>query len=257
MRDRFLPTPAGWDARRYSHVYKGVAEPVGVVSPVPQQGGGGWGRGQQSPRDDVIRGLPRDFGKYRRSRSDCASDNQNRSLVITPHFGGLIHVASRRSNRFMGLDTTARIGASYPKLYLNYRYSFFDHNRASVYAENKPDPFALPSALIPDRRAPAGLGPATAPQACQKTAACPVQGRGIKPQRDPAAHPHQRDLAEVDQTQLRIKRPHRNPEIKNRPKTVNMRHFIRKSGRQGFAARTEICDQRRPNACSCAKIGSK
>ena len=59
MRDRFLPTPAGWDARRYSYLYKGVAEPVGVVSPVPKQGGGGWDRGQQSPRADIIRGVAR------------------------------------------------------------------------------------------------------------------------------------------------------------------------------------------------------
>jgi hypothetical protein len=48
------------------------------------------------------RGLPQDFGKYGRSRSTCASDNQKRSLIIPPHFESMNHVASRRSNGFMG-----------------------------------------------------------------------------------------------------------------------------------------------------------
>ncbi len=52
------------------------------------------------------RGLPRDFGKYWRSRSTCASDSQKRSLIIPPHFESLNHVASCRSNRFMGPDSS-------------------------------------------------------------------------------------------------------------------------------------------------------
>jgi len=51
------------------------------------------------------RSVPRDFGKYGRSRSTCASDHQNKSLIIPPHFEGLNHVASRRSKRFMGPDS--------------------------------------------------------------------------------------------------------------------------------------------------------
>ena len=57
MRDRFLPTPAGWDTRRYPHVDQGVAEPVGIVAPVPEQGGGRRDRGEQSPCADIVRRL--------------------------------------------------------------------------------------------------------------------------------------------------------------------------------------------------------
>ena len=59
MRDTDLPAPTGRDARRNPHVDQGVAKPVGIVTPVPEQGGGLWDRGEQSPCADIVRRLAR------------------------------------------------------------------------------------------------------------------------------------------------------------------------------------------------------